>query len=230
MGIIREKGVYLFEEFLDFGVVAGFTDKAYSGLKPQEDIGKAIAALDLTYENFFFLDQVHGSEVIRPQGNSQVFSGDGLISDKKKEVLLVRTADCLPLFFYQPKKNIIGVIHLGWKPAKAGIITAFIDKLKHVFDSDLKDAVLGIGPGLRRCCFEVGDEFLGFDYFKDFIETRDSKNYLDMVSFLKKAFVDRGFKEEGFLDSQICSICDQNFHSARRDKTQERTLSFIIQK
>ena len=230
MGIVKEKGVYIFEEFLDFGVIAGFTDKACSGLKPQEDINRILASLDLTRDNFFFLDQVHGREVIYPQGRSKVFSGDGLISDKKKEVLLIRTADCLPLFFYQPKKNIIGVIHLGWKPAKAGIIARFIDKLKDTFDTDLKDAVLGIGPGLRRCCFEVGDEFLGFDCFKDFIESKGSKHYLDMVSFLKKAFVDRGFKEQGFLDSQICSICDQNFHSARRDKGKERTLSFIIQK
>ena len=230
MGIIQEKQIYFFEEFLDFGVVAGFTDKAYSGLKVEEDVKRISSSLDFTYQKLSYLNQVHGSTVILPEAETQVFTGDGLLSDKNKEILLVRTADCLPLFFYESTKKVIGIIHLGWRPAKENIIAVFIDKLKDVFGAGLKEAFLGIGPGLRRSCFEVGREFLDFSCFAGFIEERDSKYYLDMVSFLKRSFVARGFKKENFLDSQICSFCDSNFYSARRDKTDKRTLSFIMQR
>ena len=108
MGMVKEKGVSLFEEFLDFGVVAGFTDTRYSGLTIEEDIAGIASSLDVTYDRVFSLKQVHASDVIRPKDDPCPI-GDSLISDRKREVLIVRTADCLPLFFYDPKKRIVGV-------------------------------------------------------------------------------------------------------------------------
>ncbi|MFC1515118.1 polyphenol oxidase family protein, partial [Candidatus Omnitrophota bacterium] len=146
MGIVKEKGIYLFEEFLDYGLVAGFSDTSYDGLDREEDFKKILSSLDLTCQSLFYLDQIHGAEVISPGKEPPPLKGDALISDRKQELLAIKTADCLPLFFYQSKKDIIAAIHLGWKPARAGMISAFIDTLTNDFDSDLNDALIAIGP------------------------------------------------------------------------------------
>lgn len=230
MGLVKEKGVYIFEEFLDFGILAGFTDRTFPGLIVEDDLKAISSSLDFTYQNLHYLNQVHGNSVIYPKGNTRIYTADGLISDKKRQVLIVRTADCIPVFFYDSLRSVSGIIHLGWKPAKENILNEFIDKATEDLKVNLNESFIGIGPGLRKCCFEVKEEFLSFSCFSDFIEKRNSRYFLDMVAFLKKTFIDRGLLRDNFLDSQICTICNKEFYSYRRDKTQNRTISFIIQR
>ena len=40
---------------------------------------------------------------------------DGLLTNKKGISLSLRFADCTPILFYDPDKNVIGNIHSGWK-------------------------------------------------------------------------------------------------------------------
>ena len=230
MGLVQEKGIYFFEEFLEEGAVAGFTDRNLPGLDLEQDLKRISACLDFTYKDFFYLNQVHGNRVVFPDKSSKVFTGDSLISDEKDTALLVKTADCLPIFFYSPGAKVIGLVHLGWRSAKDKILDVFIAKLKNDFSVDLSNCLVGIGPALRACCFEVGKEFLDFDCFQGFIQNRDSKYFLDIVGFLKQSFIAQGLDKDNFLDSGICSICNDNFYSFRREKTNNRTISFIIQK
>jgi len=230
MGLAREKGIYVFEDLLGFGVIAGFTDKSFPGLDVEEDISHISSFLGFTYQDFIYLNQVHGNTVICPDQGKKVFRGDGLVTGKKKTALIVRTADCLPVFFYDTQNKAVGLIHLGWRPAKDGILSNFLEKAQDLSGVDKRDSLIGIGPGLRKCCYEVGGEFLGYPAFLGFVERKNSGYFLDIVRFLEKNLTARGLRPENFLDCGICSMCSPEVYSYRRDKTDKRTVSFIIQK
>lgn len=230
MGLIYKKGVYIFEELLDFDLIAGFTDACFKGLNIKEDLSCLGQFLDVDFDNFVYLTQVHSGIVVKLPKKGSLFIGDALLTDKKKVALIVRTADCLPLLFYDSVQKVIGTIHLGWRPANNQIIEHFIQEAQKMYGINLKDSFIGIGPGLRHCCFQVQPDFLDYAGFVDFVSKRDSSYFFDLVGFLKRSFVGKGMIKDNFLDSGICSKHSKNFYSARRNNTQHRTLSFIVQK
>jgi len=257
MGIIQKKGIYLFEEFLDLGVYAGFTplekihfvkksfsksvkrrspltgftERGFSGEDTFADLKEVSLRLGFSFKRIVTLDQVHGSRVVSPDNdNDSLYTGDALLTQRKGVVLSVRTADCMPVFFYDKSSRSLGIIHLGWRPAKEGILDNFIDEfIKAAGKMPLGKVLLGIGPALRKCCFEVGGEFTEYSCFTSAIEKRDGRYFLDMVKFLEDKLQKRGIKYV-FLDSGICSKCRKDFYSWRRDRTEKRTVSFMVNK
>ncbi len=229
MGLIEQKGVYVFEEFEELGVVAGFTDKRFAGIDIEADFKKVSEYLDITYDRIVYLEQVHSNNIVLPESTANLYKGDGLVTFRENEVLVVRTADCLPVFICDCDNRFVGMIHLGWRPAKSGIIDNFIRLAGTEWKLNFKDLFAGIGPGLRDCCFEVGEEFLGYDCFKEYICKRNGKYFLDLAVFMKNKFIQAG-SGDNFLDTGICSAEDESFYSYRRNKTANRTLSFIINK
>ncbi|RKY34358.1 MAG: hypothetical protein DRP69_04900, partial [Candidatus Duberdicusella sinuisediminis] len=210
-------------------ILLGFTDKSFSGVNVSKEVRKVADILNFDFEGLSYLKQIHSSKVFWVRGSRNIYQGDSLFTLEKLRLLLIRTADCLPLFFYSYKDNLVGLIHLGWKPAYKGILENFFNKIGK-FKIELESSYLLIGPGLRECCFEVKRDFMAFDFFKNFILKRREKYFLDLGSFVKNEFIKRGFKEKNVLDTQFCSQCLESFYSFRRDKTQDRTLSFILQR
>lgn len=231
MGIIQKKGVYLFEEFLDSGIYAGFTGREYSGENIPEDLEKVSFLLGISFGWIAYLNQVHGSKVVSPnKGKDSLYTGDALFSREKGVVLSVRTADCMPLFFYEENTRSLGIIHLGWRSAKEGVLDNFIDEfIKAAGKTPLGKVLLGIGPALRKCCFEVGEEFAEYSCFTSAVEKRNGRYFLDMVKFSEDKLYMRGIKY-ALLDSGICSKCQEDFYSWRRDRTEKRTVSFMVRK
>ena len=219
MELIESKHCFLFKDFFLPAVTAGFTTKAIEGNLPQ-DIEK-IPIFKKGGFNLSYLKQIHSSRIhsVKSEG---VYEGDGLFTKKDGLVLVVRTADCLPLFFCSDKEDVIGLIHMGWRGAKEGILEGI--------DFDLSSFRVAAGTGLRKSCYEVGDEFLEYSGFKDHVEKRKDKLYFDPIGFVKDALLRKGLRAENFFDVDICSLCSKNFFSYRRDKTDLRTLSFIVKR
>ena len=202
------------------GIVAGFTKPHVKGRpQTQEDALKAIAftggAIGIAY-----MDQVHGADVkIVDRPAKHVC--DGIFTSARNLALVVKTADCLPLLFYNEKKAIIGAVHMGWRSARDGIL----DNIPH--DLSSFNAVAGIG--LRKCCYEVGKDFLGHEKFSPHLTRHGGSYYFDPVAFARRSLAAHGLKNENFLDLDICSYCSESgFPSHRKTKTPDRTLNFII--
>jgi polyphenol oxidase len=214
------------------GIISGFTYKAIQGLKIKEELNPVFSEQGIDYKEFIYLDQVHSNKVVRFSGSfkgkSPVFKADGLVTDQKGFVLCVRTADCLPVIFVHRQKNISGVIHIGWKPAKAGIIDNFLEVLKEYNIESLESSYFVLGPGLRNRCFRIGREFLEYRQFRSYIYRYKDEYILDIVNFVKDKFISAGADKAKIYDSGICSLCDNNFYSYRRGDIQKRTVSFIL--
>jgi len=90
--------------------------------------------------------------------SEQPLAGDGLITDTPGLLLAVQTADCLPIIVADRKRQAVGVFHAGWRGTVKRIAEKGVGEMRKHFGSDPGDLVVAIGPGVRGCCYEVGEE------------------------------------------------------------------------
>ena len=88
----------------------------------------------------------------------QPLAGDGMVTDTPGLLLAVQTADCLPIIVADRKRRAVGVFHAGWRGTVKRIVEKGVGEMRKHFGSDPRDLVAAIGPGIRGCCYEVGEE------------------------------------------------------------------------
>ncbi len=108
---------------------------------------------------------------------------DALITRKRGVALTMSTADCVPLLFYDPVTEAIGVAHAGWRGTARGIAAATVVAMGEQFGSRPADIRAGAGPSIGPCCYEVSEEvkqlFLGQ---RDFEEMPTEERYRELVA------------------------------------------------
>ena len=82
-------------------------------------------------KKIILLHQLHSNKIyfVNKISKNKLF-GDGLITNVRRLAIGILTADCAPILFFEPKKNIIGAAHVGWKGALNGIIKNTVEKFK----------------------------------------------------------------------------------------------------
>jgi polyphenol oxidase len=84
--------------------------------------------------------------------------GDGLVTNVPGIVLAIQTADCLPVILVDPRKRAVGVFHAGWRGTVKRIVEKGVGAMRLHFGSRPADLGAVIGPGVRNCCYTVGEE------------------------------------------------------------------------
>ncbi len=103
-------------------------------------------------------EQVHGAKtVIVRSAISHVPGADGLITDQSGLALSVRWADCQTFVVYAPEKNVLGVLHAGWRGLNAEAIPTFFAALKKEWDIEPQDTYIAAGPSLCTQCAQFSD-------------------------------------------------------------------------
>lgn len=167
-------------------------------------------------------EQVHSSLVCYTKEKGEYLpSCDGLVSDKRL-FLSIRTADCLPIFFYEPDKHLIAGVHAGWKGLYSGIIDSTIKKIEKIGGKASK-LLVAIGPHIKACCYSVSAERI--EAFQDIIqndhikigEKRLGNWYLDLECFAVYQLVIEGISDHNIDILPICTNCDTRYFSFRRE-------------
>jgi polyphenol oxidase len=105
------------------------------------------------------LRQIHSDLIYRVESApEQQLAGDGIISDTPGMLLTVQAADCLPIVLVDRKRRALGVFHAGWRGTVKRIAEKGVGEMRKHFHSDPRDVTAAIGPGVRGCCYEVGEE------------------------------------------------------------------------
>lgn len=154
---------------------------------------------------------------------------DGFVTNKKNKVLMLSFADCTPLLFYDPVKNVIGNTHSGWKGTLQTIGVRTVEKMISEYDCKVEDIICCIGPHIRKCHFEVDkdvrdlfyNKFKDLEGIEDIISYNEEKNkyYIDTAEINKQILLNIGLKEENITDSNICTVCNSDVcHSYRTEK------------
>jgi YfiH family protein len=85
-------------------------------------------------------------------------AGDGLMSREPGLLLTIRIADCLPVLLVDPRRRAVAVVHAGWRGALARVIEKSVGDMRRAFGSDPRTLIAALGPSIRACCYEVGEE------------------------------------------------------------------------
>ena len=204
----------------------------------QESIFKDMSnIMEIPEEKIFRAKQVHGTDIliINDQNiNVSKEEKDGFITNCKGIALATYHADCVPIYFYDTKKNAIGLAHAGWKGTLNNICKSIIDGMIKEFDSRVKDIIVGIGPSIGVCCYEIGLDLVKFfsdkyPHEKGIIIERDDKIYLDLWKVNKINLLKLGIKENNIYHSDTCTSCrvDKFFSYRKENGTKNRMIAAI---
>ncbi len=178
--------------------------------------------LSVNPEKIFFFNQVHGSKVItldshyEKKQSEECSDADGGLTERHGAAIAIVTADCAPLFLLDTEGSSTGLLHVGWKGAKKGIINEAFARLKSSFNCDASDMIAGLGPMIRQCCYEVGSEFV--HEFPGFVAQKSCRHFFDLAGFIRAALIQNGVKENHVYDSGLCTVCRSDlFFSYRRE-------------
>lgn len=167
--------------------------------------------------------QIHSDFVVSEQETKEkVIEGDGLyylFSEKKPLFpLAIKTADCQAVVI-RGKKG-IAFVHAGWR----GVHQKILISPKILF---LEPEYYYFSPSIKKCCYEVGKEFK--DYFPNYSFPTSPPYFFDMGSESEEQikYFFKGKKEIEFEKSSICTFCDSNYQSFRRDKNQKRNYNLL---
>ena len=185
-----------------------------------------------------FLHQAHSSRIhYLEEKPAAVLEGDALVTSKQGLLLLIKTADCLPVLIFDPANRIIASAHCGWRGTSSRLLEKLIDFLVNSFGSRPENLSVAFGPCISRDCYEVGPEVR--DIFSQSGFPRDEKLFsphplhpgrffLDLRLANRNQLLTRGIRKEKIEEITICPHCHPDFLSFRRDAvTKARLFNFI---
>ena len=183
----------------------------YFKVWPKQVHGTDIAVIDLEDVN----QSLSEGGVILPET-------DGVLTNVRKVLLTSVHADCPPVYLYDPESRSIGLVHAGWRGTVAGIVPKAIRKMQDELGAKAENIRLFVGPGISKCCFEVGEEVA--DQFKEkwgstFAEPCGGSKYmLDLKAAIKAQAIGAGIPEKNIGISEHCTCCEPSlFCSYRRE-------------
>ena len=199
--------------------------------------------LDLDW--FTAAKQVHGDAVRRVttaergrgarSHEDAVPATDALITDIPGVPIGIFTADCVPVFLFDPEKTAVGIAHAGWRGTVKSIAQKAVERTREEFGSEPGDMWAAVGPSIGPCCYEVGPDVFNefrreFHYAAPlFRKTYAQKWRLDLWLANRRQLEGCGLDPERIIEARICSSCcaHEYFSSRKLGPRAGRTLSVI---
>jgi YfiH family protein len=183
--------------------------------------------------------QVHGASVCRAEpGNTwqECSSCDALWSSDAHTALGIKVADCLPVTMIDPAHSVIANVHAGWRGVVQRITSETLADVDRETAFDPRTSLAYLGPSIRGCCFEVGEEVVEqlahtYGNIAPYVDRTRAKPHVDLVALTVDVLRVAGLAEEAIHDSGLCTRCEGSmFHSYRRDaKGGGRNLALVAQ-
>src|SRR5262245_13155898 len=179
--------------------------------------------------------QVHGSDVrlvkdiadAKPAENElgDTVYCDAIVSDAPGVLAGVKTADCVPLLFGDPKPGSFAAVHAGWRGTLAEVGRVAVRRMNETYHVRPADLRVAIGVSAGPCCYEVGEEVIDAftSKFPDgqrlFKETRAGHAFVDLLTANRDQLISEGVSSERIHIAPLCTICRTDlFFSYRKEK------------
>lgn len=99
-----------------------------------------------------WLKQVHGASIIHLADWQPGIEADAAWTDRPGEVVVIQTADCLPILLADRDATVVAGVHGGWRSLAGGILSETLSALP----VEVRELVAWIGPGICGRCYQVG--------------------------------------------------------------------------
>ena len=138
------------------GLSHGFTTRSAGELAQlEEEMKSSCAALGFPIARAAWGEQPHGNRVAAVTAPGRVAEVDALSSGTRGLPLLVRVADCGPVYFYDPVRQVIALAHSGRRGTEGNIVGETIAHLEKTYGTRPADLVVQLGPCIRPPHYEV---------------------------------------------------------------------------
>ncbi len=204
-------------------------DNPINVLKNREIIAKKF---NFYIDNLIYMEQTHSDniKIIDDTFINKIENCDGIITNKSNIPLMVMVADCIPVLIFDKEKKVIGAIHAGRNGTFKQITKKAINLMIKEFDSNPDDILVTLGPSIHSCCYEVGEDLADIaqkSFGENYIIKRDNRFYLDLQTLNFDQLKSVGVKEQNIEISPICTSCNKNYFSYRRDGVTGRFAGVI---
>lgn len=168
------------------------------------------------------LSQVHGKTVIEARAGWFKLEADGAVTDQPERLVVVSAADCLAVLVHDPRHNAVGAAHAGWRGTVAKIVVELVGQLGARYGSQPEELRVAIGPGIGRCCYQVGPEVIAqvaAAGISERVYGRDTTGYhLDLAAANRELLLGLGVPAAQLWTSGYCTHCNPElFFSHRRE-------------
>jgi len=203
-------------------------------------------AVGYPYEKLVFSNQVHTTKIHKVTEadcgkgicrDSDIVGIDGLMTNVPGIPLMTFYADCVPLYFYDPKQRVVALAHSGWRGTVAGMGRVMVEAMKREYGSEPSDIVCAIGPSICQDCYEISGDVA--EIFRNaFTEAacadimRDDKNghyHLNLWKANQYILLQAGITKERLATTDICTCCNPKLlYSHRASHGKRGNLAAVI--
>lgn len=159
-----------------------------------------------------------GKGVTRPRDYHDV---DGLVTDEPGIILAAFTADCVPLYFLDPVKRVIGLAHSGWRGTVGRIGGGMVRLMQDKYGCRKENILAAVGPSICADCYEVSEDVAGV-FRKSFGDSvlRDGaakgKYQLNLWKANELVLLQAGLSGEQITVTDICTRCNAEYLFSHR--------------
>lgn len=227
----------------------GVSQQPFDSLNVGGTVGDDLDAVHINHERMYDALQlnrakactawlVHGNDVVvvdgAVEGRKWIAKADAMITDKLDIPLVMRYADCTPIMFYDPTKQVIGIAHAGWRGTVAGVASATVRAMQDSYSCTPLDIQVGIGPAIGPECYQVGEEVVeavrdAFGVVDDLIQRNpaDGTAYFNLWEANRRDLQNAGVEQ--IEVAEICTASNlQEFYSHRAEKGRTGRFGAII--
>lgn len=177
----------------------------------------------------------HGADIIvlkndeRPRDRDR--SADAVISNIPNLAIMISTADCSPVFYFDPQTDAIGLAHSGWKGLVAHLPMLVVKQMNNEFGTKPSSLWIGIGPSIGPCCYRLREPAqLSMPEWAPYLTTGDDGlTSVDLWGFLEQQLVAAGIPKQQIDPNRVCTSCNSHlFFSFWKEKPRTGRFASIL--
>ncbi|MBN1614089.1 MAG: peptidoglycan editing factor PgeF [Deltaproteobacteria bacterium] len=229
----------------------GVSEGPYAGLNVSEnegDIGWKVSrnreiiarSFDIPADRFLQVDQVHGDRILVV--SSGIAAGvpaggrpfDAIVTDQAGLAVCVRTADCVPILLADPLRQVVGIVHAGWRGTALKVAAKTVEVLTDRFACRREDILAALGPAIGACCYEVDGtvrDAMGPDLDSAFsVRSGGGRWMFDLPGANRLQILASGVPVRNISVEGTCTSCRRDLFFSHRAEggLTGRQLSFIM--
>ena len=199
----------------------------------EENQRRIARAIGVKPEDMTFTNQTHTTNVavVRAEDKGRRFmETDGMITNVPGICLVTFYADCVPLYFVDPVKKVIGLSHSGWRGTVGKIGKVTVELMQKTYGSDPKDILAAIGPSICQDCYEVSEDVIvkfqkSFEekYWPElFYQKENGKYQLNLWKANELVFEEAGILKKHIAVTNVCTHCNPDMLVSHRTTGNKR--------
>lgn len=196
-------------------------------LRVRENRRRALEALGRAPDSVFDAWQVHGVGLARADAPRPPHAphpqADILLTDRPQVTLLMRFADCVPLFLFDARRGVIALAHAGWQGTVQKVARAALEGMRTHYGTHPQDVIAAIGPSIGPDHYEIGPEVIAQvrqafgNLAERLLPQHNGSVHFDLWEANRLTLAEMGV--EKIEVAALCTACDlENWYSHRAER------------